>query len=212
MTRRGTPAAARSRGSGPDPTTVVPVSERRTGRAPGGSRRPGRRGAGRASGRVRPGATGSVPAVAAVPERRRPRLTGRAAVLVLVVAVLTVSYASSLRAYLQQRAHISDLKQQIALRAASIDELEREKRRWDDPAFVRAQARERFGFLMPGETSYVVLGEDGEPLEPEATLPRKSEALREARPAWYDDAWESVVLAGDPPAPTPPAATDIKAP
>ena len=45
---------------------------------------------------------------------RRPRFTGRAAVLVLVLAVLTVSYASSLRAYLQQRSHIGDLKQQIA--------------------------------------------------------------------------------------------------
>ena len=153
-----------------------------------------------------------MPVVPVVPERRGPRFTGRAAILVLVVAVLTVSYASSLRAYLQQRSHISDLKEQIAAREASIDDLEREKRRWNDPAFVRAQARERFGFLMPGETSYVVLGEDGEPLESEATLPRRSDALQQARPAWYDDAWESVLLAGDPPPPTPPAATDIRAP
>src|SRR6478735_3119525 len=60
----------------------------------------------------------------------RSRLTGRAAILVLVLAVLTVSYASSLRAYLDQRAHITDLKEQIALRQADIAELEREKRRW----------------------------------------------------------------------------------
>ena len=126
--------------------------------------------------------------------------------------MLTVSYASSLRAYLQQREHISDLKAQIAARAASIDELEREKRRWHDPAYVRAQARERFGFLMPGETSYVVLDQDGRPLEPEAELPEKSESMRATRPAWYDDAWGSVVLAGNPPDVKPPAATDIKAP
>ena len=190
-----------------------PVSQRRTGRAPGGSRRPGRPGVGRPAARTRPGSTGSVPVVGGgAPERRGPRFTGRAAILVLVIAVLTVSYASSLRAYLQQRSHISDLKEQIAAREASIDDLEREKRRWNDPAFVRAQARERFGFLMPGETSYVVLGEDGEPLESEATLPRRSDALQQARPAWYDDAWESVLVAGDPPPPTPPAATDIRAP
>ena len=85
--------------------------------------------------------------------------TGRAAILVLVLAVLAVSYASSLRAYLQQRAHIGDVKEQIAEQQASIDDLEREKSRWDDAAFVRAQARERFGYLMPGETSYVVLDE-----------------------------------------------------
>ena len=30
---------------------------------------------------------------------------------------------------------------------------------------MQAQARARFGYLMPGETSYVVLDEDGDPLE-----------------------------------------------
>lgn len=143
---------------------------------------------------------------------RRPRFTGRAAILVLVLAVLTVSYASSMRAYLQQRAHISDLKAQIEQREASIDDLEREKRRWHDPAFVQAQARERFGYVMPGETSYVVLGEDGKPLEGEAELPQPSEALQETPPPWFDNAWQSVVLAGNPPKDRPPAATDIDAP
>ena len=101
---------------------------------------------------------------------RRPRFTGRAAVLVLVLAVLTVSYASSLRAYLQQRSHIGDLKSQIAEREASIDDLEREKQRWDDPAYVKAQARARFGYLMPGEAGFEVIGADGKPLEAQASL------------------------------------------
>ena len=69
-----------------------------------------------------------------------------------------------MRAYLEQRDHIGDLKGQIALRQASIDDLEREKRRWEDPAFVRQQARE-LNYVMPGETAYVVLDENGEPLE-----------------------------------------------
>ena len=92
----------------------------------------------------------------------RPRLTGRAAILILLVAVLTVSYASSMRAYLQQRGHIADLKSQIAERSASISDLEREKLRWKDDAFLEQQARERFGFVFPGETSYQVLDSDGE--------------------------------------------------
>lgn len=126
--------------------------------------------------------------------------------------MLTVSYASSMRAYLQQRAHISDLKAQIALREDSIDDLEREKRRWNDPAYIQAQARERFGYVMPGETSYVVLGEDGKPLQGETELPTPSEALKPAPEPWFDNAWESVVLAGNPPRVEPPAATDIDAP
>lgn len=143
---------------------------------------------------------------------RRPRFTGRAAILILVVAVLTVSYASSMRAYLQQRAHISDLKAQISEREASIDSLEREKRRWNDPAYVQTQARERFGYVMPGETSYIVLGKDGKPLESEAELPTPSEAIKPAPAPWFDNAWQSVVLAGNPPRDQPLPATDIDAP
>jgi len=134
--------------------------------------------------------------------RRRPRLTGRAAILVLVLAVLTVSYASSLRAYLQQRDQIGDLKSQIALRRASIEELEREKRRWEDPAYVRQQARD-LNFVMPGETTYVVLDEDGEPLESETSLTDPATVAQKPPKAWWSTAWESVELAGHPPAPEP---------
>ena len=134
---------------------------------------------------------------------RTPRLTGRAAILVLVLAVLTVSYASSLRAYLQQRAHIGDLKAQIVEREQNINDLEREKRRWEDPAYVRAQARERFGYLMPGETGFEVIGPDGKPLEPQATLNDPDEVIRTAPTAWWSAAWDSMELAGNPPAPTP---------
>ena len=130
----------------------------------------------------------------------------------LVVAVLTVSYASSLRAALQQRSHIADLKAQIAERSASIDDLEREKRRWHDPAFVQAQARERFGYLMPGQTSYVVLGEDGKPLESDTELPDPSDVREREPEAWWGPVWKSAELAGDPPRHQAPPATDIKAP
>jgi cell division protein FtsB len=135
----------------------------------------------------------------AKPTRRRPRLTGRSLILVLVLAVLAVSYASSMKAYLQQRAHIAELKAQIAERSDSIDALEREKRRWDDEAYVRAQARERFGYLMPGETAYVVLDEDGEPIETRSELHDPGQVLREPPEAWWQDAWSSVELAGNPP-------------
>jgi cell division protein FtsB len=179
------------------------MAQRRNARGgPGGSRRPGGRGT---PPRPRAAASAAQPTAG----QRRPRFTGRAAILVLVVAVLTVSYASSLRAYLQQRSHIADLKAQIAERSASIDELEREKRRWNDPAFVQAQARERFGYLMPGETSYVVLGEDGKPVDTDKELPDPSDVLEREPEAWWGPVWESTKLAGDPPRHQAPPATDI---
>jgi len=192
-------------------------SQRRTPRAgPGGSRGP------RQGSSTHPGARGSRPraagtrttsarpaepvpaasrAVAPRSAARRPRFTGRAAVLVLVLAVLTVSYASSLRAYLQQRSHIGDLKVQIAEREASINDLEREKKRWDDPAYVKAQARARFGYLMPGEAGFEVIGPDGEPLEAQASLNDPDDVIKTVPTAWWTSAWESMELAGNPPPP-----------
>ena len=142
-----------------------------------------------------------MPAVGAVKPAgpRRPRFTGRAAVLVLVLAVLTVSYASSLRAYLEQRSHIGDLKVAIAEREASINSLEREKQRWQDPAFVQAQARARFGYVMPGETGFLVLDENGDPLESQAALSDPDDVIKIVPTAWWSDAWASVELAGNPP-------------
>ncbi len=140
---------------------------------------------------------------------KRPRFTGRAAILVVVLAVLAVSYASSLRAYLQQRSHIGDLKEQIAERRANIDDLEREKNRWQDDAYVQQQARERLGYVMPGETSYVVLDEHGNPIEPEAELTDPDAATQNPPAAVYSDVWESVKLAGNPPAQAPPPLSEI---
>lgn len=181
----------------------MPSEPRRTpSRGPRGRSTPSR--AGRPA---RPAATATAAVSAA--ESPRSRLTGRAAILVLVLAVLTVSYASSLRAYLDQRAHITDLKDQIALRQADIAELEREKRRWEDPAYVKQQAR-GLNYVMPGETAYVVLDENGEPLERESELTDPSTVAQEPPTAWWSSAWQSVEIAGNPPEPEPPPADRIR--
>ncbi len=160
---------------------------------PRSARRPAARGSGRA---------GSAPtprSAAQAVEPARSRFTGRAVVLVLVLLVLMMSYASSMKAYLRQRAHIDSLKAQIVEQERRIDVLQREKERWQDPAFVRMQARERFGYALPGETSFVVVDGNGRPLDPESTLSDPSEVGQETPPAWWDSAWASVELAGDPP-------------
>lgn len=188
MAERRTPRAGGRVGPRGGRATAV-----RPGRGPASGRRPTGRG-------DRPTGVRPVARVGAVGREVRSRFTGRAAVLVLVLAVLAVSYASSLRAYLDQRAHIAELKDQIAARGEAIDRLEREKRRWEDDSYVRSQARERFGYLMPGETGYQVLDEDGLPLETDTGLSDPDEVLPpEAPPAWWDRGWASVELAGNPP-------------
>jgi cell division protein FtsB len=127
----------------------------------------------------------------------RARFTGRAAVLVLVLAVLMVSYASSLRAYLQQRDELKTLRSNIAQSKAEIAALTREEKRWHDPAYVRAQARQRFGWVLPGEVGFRVLGRRGKPLGSSDTLAEPAHTGPTA-PEWYQTAWGSDVAAGLP--------------
>jgi cell division protein FtsB len=151
--------------------------------------------------RPRTRAASSTPTVTAG-ERRQSRFTGRAMVLVLVISVLTISYASSLKAYFQQHSQIQQLRGQIASSESDIHRLESEKARWNDPAYVREQARARFGYLMPGQTSYVVVGEDGKPLAAQSTLSDPGTNTSVTPTAWWTTEWRSVQLAGDPPDPT----------
>lgn len=143
--------------------------------------------------------------------QRKSRLTGRAAILVLVLAVLAVSYASSLRAYLQQREQIDALQAQIDQREANIKDLRREKARWNDPAYVGQQARVRFGYVERGETPFVTV-EDGKPLDASGELADPSKVADPDQRAWYADAWDSMKIAGNPPTKVPAPKDEIEAP
>ena len=124
----------------------------------------------------------------------------------MVFAVLVVSYASSMRAYLQQRDQINGLRERIAASKADIADAEREKRRWHDPAYVEAQARARFGWVLPGETSYQVLDANGKPLTGEDELTDPSKVAPAKPRAWWSKAYSTVEAADHPEkkvAPTP---------
>jgi cell division protein FtsB len=120
------------------------------------------------------------------------------AILLVVFAVLVISYASSMRAYLQQRDQINDLEQRIATSKAEIADAEREKRRWRDPAYVEAQARERFGWVMPGETSYQVLDAQGNPLTGDDELTDPDSVARSKPKAWWGKAYSTLEDADHP--------------
>ena len=157
----------------------------------------------------RPGSRATERASAPVAAVARPRFTNRMAILVLVAAVLVVSYASSMRAYLQQRSQISDLRAQIASSQTDISALEREKRRWDDEAYVQQQARERFGWVLPGETAYQVIGRDGKPLERGDSLTDPSSVARTVPESWWGKVYGSLEEA-DHPRKKPTPATKIQ--
>lgn len=134
----------------------------------------------------------------AVEQAPRGRITNRAVVLLVVLAVLAVSYASSMRAYLQQRSDINELKAQIAASKEGIAAAEREKARWEDPTFVAQQARERFGWVLPGETAYQVLDENGEPLAKTGELTDPASLEKKEPKAWWTPVERSFEAADHP--------------
>jgi cell division protein FtsB len=129
------------------------------------------------------------PAVA----RSRTNLTGRAAVLALVVCLLAISLAYPLREYLAQRGDIGSVRAQVAEEQKSVTELRAEQKRWADPAFVERQARERLHFVMPGETSYVVLEPDGT-TAPDGVVASAPRQVKHS--PWFTDLWRTVEVAG----------------
>jgi cell division protein FtsB len=129
----------------------------------------------------------------------RANLTARALALVVVVLVLTISYATSLRIYFAQAHDIASTKAEIAQRQATITDLQGQIARWNDSAYVQTQARERLGWLVPGETGYTVVGADGKPLGGGLTL--ESATGDEPAPQqrmWWDRMWGSVKAADKP--------------
>jgi cell division protein FtsB len=126
-------------------------------------------------------------------ERRRSNLTGRAAVLALVVCLLAISMAYPLREYLSQRGDIADYRAQVTAQQQRVAQLRVQHHRWSSRAYVEAQARERLHYVMPGETSYVVLESD-ETRAPDGVV--EAEKERPARSPWFTDLWRSVETAG----------------
>lgn len=129
------------------------------------------------------------------------QITLRSAGLVLVVLVAFIVLAPTLRAYVTQQEQLRDINATLADTNARVDSLQEQLDRWADPEYVKSQARDRFGYVLPGETVYkaidpeTITGEDpmadltasGQELPPYAT----ASAL-----PWYATVWDSVEIAG----------------
>ncbi|MGO2748970.1 MAG: septum formation initiator family protein [Pseudoclavibacter sp.] len=134
--------------------------------------------------------------------RRLPTVRPNGAtVLVALVVILGIAVlAPTAQRYIAQRQYVAQLQAELAETQKSVDEIATERDRWSDPAYIQSQARGRLLFVMPGDTSYLVL-------DPPATTKQQqsniSTELHETQSSWLDSFVESLVTAGTAPAPTP---------
>ncbi|MFL6087915.1 MAG: FtsB family cell division protein [Mycobacterium sp.] len=126
----------------------------------------------------------------------------RAAILAAVVCVLTLTIAGPVRTYFAQRTEMKQLKATEAHLREQISGLEEQKVKLADPVFIAAQARERLGFVMPGDIPYQVQ------LPANAAVPGApgAEASTGAKPGepWYTSLWHTIADAPHGVSPTAP--------
>lgn len=129
---------------------------------------------------------------------RPPRqITVRTLVLAIVLLMAFVLITPTLRAYIRQQEEIRELSAQLREAQETSEELDDAIRRWNSDEYVRSQARDRLGFVMPGETPYRVLDPEtvvGDEPEPEAEI---VSSIVVGTGPWYVDVWESVLVAGE---------------
>lgn len=84
--------------------------------------------------------------------------------LILAVVGLAVFLVvfSPLKSWMEQQQQARELAAEIARTKAENEILEEEIARYQDPEYVSRQARERLGFVKPGETTYVVIDPPGQ--------------------------------------------------
>ncbi|SDM82266.1 Cell division protein FtsB [Streptomyces sp. cf386] len=117
-------------------------------------------------------------------QARRSRLTGRAALLALVLCSMVVALAYPIRQYVSQRAEIADTQREKEEAAQRVEELRDTKARWQDDAYAEQQIRQRLHYVMPGETGYIVI-------DPDAAKQSRAGVAAADRP-WYANIWDGI--------------------
>ena len=80
-------------------------------------------------------------------------------ILIFVGGAFVVS--PDVEAFLNQRRQISEMEQSIRLAQEQVEQMEAERDRWQDPVYIRSQARDRLYYVLPGEVSYLVMDAEG---------------------------------------------------
>lgn len=119
-------------------------------------------------------------------------------VSVILVAVLAIIIVTpTLGNYLDQQQELRELNSSVEEAQARIAALEAESRLWNDDEYVRAQARERLGYVKPGEVLYTVEDpSEGTAEEQRQALATELEYNRRAATPWFTTMWDSVTIAG----------------
>jgi cell division protein FtsB len=113
---------------------------------------------------------------------RRRRTSNRVLALSAILFVLALTIAPPVKHYFTQRAQISALKSQLAADNSALQKARQELLLWQDPDYIKSQARERLHFVLPGERQYIVI--DDSTADANNGTTKVASALTDGQP-WY---------------------------
>ncbi|MEU9132961.1 septum formation initiator family protein [Kitasatospora sp. NPDC048540] len=142
----------------------------------------------------------------------RPRFTSRATILVLVLCSLVAILAYPARQFIAQRSELAEQRARAEQVRQQVEQLTRDRARWQDPEYVKAQARERLHYAVPGETPFVSVDPSPSAAVKSSSTGAAPAAQAKALKPWYAGFWESVDLADAASPRTGPEAGAVPAP
>jgi cell division protein FtsB len=87
------------------------------------------------------------------------RMSGFTIMMFVLLVLGVVILAPSLKLLIEQRQQIAGLEKSVNDQQHRVSDLKGQVARWDDPAYIEAQARNRLLFVFPGEYSYLVIND-----------------------------------------------------
>jgi cell division protein FtsB len=93
--------------------------------------------------------------------QRMLRLNSVSVSVILVIILGTYLISPDVQSYLNQRREIVEMEQSIQLAKDAVVDMQAERDRWQDPVYIRSQARDRLYYVLPGEVSYLVMDSEG---------------------------------------------------
>ena len=130
-------------------------------------------------------------AAAMVAVARSTKLTGRAALLAVVICAIALSLAYPVREYIAQRQQIDQLLAQQQTVAAQVKALQAEQKKLSQTWYVEQEARDQLHMCFPQEQCYEVVS--GQPTKASVSKPQA------VADPWYAKLWDSVRKADESP-------------
>lgn len=129
---------------------------------------------------------------------RSMRLSGFAITALVLIVLALVVLAPSLKIYIEQQKKISSIQAQNVKARAEISDLKSKKARWNDPAYIEAQARSRLNYVFPGDYSYLVKDDTGTASSTTTTAngQKISDKIQSTQVDWVSSLLSSVFTAG----------------